>query len=84
MAASHIEKRSNSVGTPTRHSVIVPAAWLAALIAALSALAGCGQSMDVPLPDVSAASGGRQTMTPAEQKRAIDAMVAKRDQPESK
>ncbi len=45
-------------------------------------LGACGQSMDTPLPDLStknATPSGQKTLTPAEQKRAIDDMIAKRD-----
>jgi type IV pilus biogenesis protein CpaD/CtpE len=44
-------------------------------------LAACGQSMQTPLPDLSAKADpeGRGAMTRAEQKQAIDSLIAKRD-----
>lgn len=62
----------------------------AAILAGL-ALAACGQSMQTPLPDLSEKAepppGGRSPMSSAEQKKAIDGLIAKRDameQPQSK
>ena len=44
------------------------------------ALTGCGQSMQTPLPDLSAKSEpGRTPLSRAEQKQAIDSLIAKRD-----
>lgn len=51
----------------------------AALALAL-ALAGCSQGSQSQLPDLATASPSKQqTMSPADQKKAIDAMIAKRD-----
>lgn len=50
-------------------------------VLAVWALAGCGQSMQTPLPDLSAKADpdGRAPMSRAEQKQAIDNLIAKRD-----
>jgi hypothetical protein len=55
-----------------------------ALVAVIGlTLAACGQSMQTPLPDLSAKAepppGGRTPLSRAEQKQAIDGLIAKRD-----
>lgn len=49
----------------------------------MALLAACGTAMDTPLPDPSTKTsvppGGRPPMTAAEQKQAIDQLIAKRD-----
>lgn len=48
--------------------------------------AACGQSMDTQLPDLkskSAPPDGRRVMTQAEQQKAIDDLIAKRDKGEA-
>jgi hypothetical protein len=61
---------------------------LASLVAAgglglTALLAGCGTRVDAPLPDLKTKSanpnGAPPPMTAEEQKRAIDALIAKRD-----
>ncbi|MGE0630069.1 MAG: hypothetical protein AB7O43_19890 [Hyphomicrobiaceae bacterium] len=59
-----------------------PAAILILMALGL-ALTACGQTMSVPLPDLATTSPnskeGRSGMTGAEQKQAIDDLIAKRD-----
>jgi predicted small lipoprotein YifL len=46
------------------------------------ATGGCGQKMDTQLPDLAtkkAPAGGQQPLSTAQQKKAIDDMIAKRD-----
>lgn len=56
---------------------------LAGAIAATVLLAGCGTNVATPLPDLKTKSappnGGPGPMTAAEQKRAVDELIAKRD-----
>lgn len=83
--------------TPMNSADVVPRSsrlWSAAAVCFLIllpilALPGCGQPMDTQLPDLATRKNppsGQQPMTAAEQKRAIDAMIAKRDgkEPEAK
>ena len=52
------------------------AAWVVVALLA----AGCSQSRESPLPDLATQSPSKQpVMTPQDQKKAIDAMVAKRE-----
>ena len=57
---------------------------LAAFVLASTALASCGTNVDSKLPDLVAKTspppaGSPKTLSNAEQKQAIDAMIAKRD-----
>lgn len=63
-----------------RRPMVAGGRALASLVLVLL-IAGCaGQSSDTPLPDLATQSPSKQpVMTPAEQKRAIDALTAKRD-----
>lgn len=59
---------------------------LSMLAAAGLIVAGCGQSMQVELPDLATASpkseANKSLMSGADQKKAIDAMIAKRERHE--
>ena len=59
------------------------AAGAVGLLLGLLALAACGQSMEAQLPDLSTKSatgpGVRPPLSAADQKRAIDELIAKRD-----
>ena len=65
-----------------RRGLRVASGALLALIVA-TAVTGCGTSVATSLPDAAQKNvvpeGGRKPLTAAEQKQAIDAMVAKRD-----
>ncbi len=56
---------------------------LAGAMAVTALVAGCGTKIATPLPDIKTKSappnGGPGPMTAAEQKRAIDELIAKRD-----
>ena len=75
--------------------VLAGPALVTSLMAATLLTGGCGMSSNANLPDIASKNepmaNGRQPMSAAEQKQAIDAMIAKRDaqtqpqsQPESK
>lgn len=59
---------------------------LAMLAVAGLSVAGCGQSMQVELPDLATASpkseANKSLMSSSDQKKAIDAMIAKRERHE--
>ncbi len=59
------------------------ATLVAAAMAAAVAIGGCGQSMGTALPDLSPSSPtsprNQRSMSSAEQRRAIDDMIAQRD-----
>lgn len=61
------------------------AAVLALALAMTAALPGCGTTVETPLPDVKTKAaipeGGVKPKTAAEQKKAIDDLMAKRDAP---
>ena len=63
--------------------VLRSASAVALVLVAATIAAGCGTSVATNLPDVSqknaVTEGGRKPLSTAEQKQAIDAMVAKRD-----
>jgi hypothetical protein len=54
-------------------------------LAGAALLAGCGTNVSTPLPDVRTKAevpeGSVKPKTPAEQKKAIDELIAKRDAP---
>lgn len=56
---------------------------MAGLFGLTAVLAGCGTNVDAPLPDLktkaATPNGAPSPMTAAEQKRAIDELIAKRD-----
>lgn len=58
---------------------------IAVALAITAALPGCGTTVNTPLPDVKAKAavpeGGVKPKTSAEQKQAIDDLIAKRDAP---
>lgn len=60
------------------------AAFAAVALAATAMLAACGTKVEAPLPDTAAKStpapGASRPLTKEEQKKAIDDMMAKRDQ----
>ena len=63
---------------PGRFGVLL---WLGLAVTALD-LAGCASQVDTRLPDLSSKNtppNGQKPLTPAEQKRVIDEMIAKRD-----
>jgi hypothetical protein len=63
----------------------VAAAFAAAALVITAALPGCGTNVSTPLPDLKAKSavpeGGVKPKSAAEQKQAIDELIAKRDAP---
>ncbi len=78
----------------SKHPLPTAARWGAKNVAAVSAaaalviaaaLAGCGTNVSTPLPDLKAKSavpeGGIKPKSAAEQKQAIDDLMAKRDAP---
>ena len=74
--------------TPGRAKLEAKAFLSAILAAALSitaALPGCGTNVNTPLPDLKTKSevpeGGVKPKSSAEQKAAIDELMAKRDRP---
>lgn len=70
---------------PARHLHIVAGA-LAVCVAATVMIGGCANKVDVPLPDLAThapkADANKHILTSAEQKSAIDSMIAKRDSQE--
>ena len=59
------------------------AGYVALVLAAGMTVGGCGQSASIELPDLSLkkkpADGAKEPLTAAEQKQAIDSLIAKRN-----